>query len=90
MFGDVFENAVQRSCPKGGVTRHRDMVLAPCLRGQPEMRAFLPARHVAKTLEQPDEIGPGDVPREPRTHGAEISSRTMCSRMIFGTRPSSK
>ncbi len=87
---DILENAVERSRPERIVIRHRHMMLAALMRREPEMGALLPRDGIAKGFEQSGQIRPGHIPRQPRAHGARISSRTMCRRITFGAWPSSK
>jgi transposase InsO family protein len=64
--------------------------VAELMRREPKMGAPLPRDGIAVGLEQPGQTRPGHTPRQPRAHGARISSRTMCRRITLGACPSSK
>lgn len=85
--GHFHEHCREGSHPQRRVGGDRDVVLAPLSRGQPDMRSSLAGDRVTEPLESAGKVYPGDVTRQPQT--AMTSSRTKCSRTIFGACPSS-
>lgn len=94
MRGDGRQNGAQGADAQVIVRRDRDMVLAPLVRGEPEMTPGLPRHRIAVAFESARERPSGEITREShraaRGQAAMISSWTRCSRMTCGRSASSK
>ena len=88
MLGHVADDAGQRSNSERRVARDRDVVLAACQGGKPEVAACLTGYAIAQIGEGFCEVFARNVPRKPQA--LMISLRTKWSRMTFGAVPSSK
>ena len=64
---------------------NRDVMCAAKAAGEPDVRSVLPHTLIAKHSKSTDKVGTADVARSFQT--ASASSRTKCSRMIFGIGP---
>jgi hypothetical protein len=87
VLGDVAEDGVERSDLERIVSWDGDVMLATLLRGQTDVASALAVDLVTEAAERLGEIGAADVTRQ--LHAAMTSSRTQCSRIIFGRLASS-
>lgn len=64
------------------------MVFATLSSDEAKVTARLARDNVPLTSEQPSQLGPGEIPRQP--HRLMTSSRTKCTRTTWGMEASSK
>jgi|HubBroStandDraft_5_1064220.scaffolds.fasta_scaffold114415_2 hypothetical protein len=82
MRGDVFQDAGQRPDLERLMLRNDFVILPINLRGYADVGALLAGRLISQNAQSLNEASAVDVPRQ--FHCTRTSSRTKCSRMIFG------
>ncbi len=86
MRGYGFQHTTEKGAGfQWAMVRNRDVMCATEAAGEPNVGAVLPHTLIAKHAQGTDKVGTADVARSFQT--ASASSRTKCSRMIFGIGP---